>query len=214
MIQSPRTRQVTTSRSPDRPSSGRVSVMTQACLCGFAAIVSILRMVRTDEARGVALASIAALLALGAAVATFRSRRWAAIPLAAALLMELTVLLNVAPPRIVNAIPLLFALGLAVAPGGWNSDRVPVASGQMRSLVAVVSIGLMVPLGVAYLVGPHIFAPYPDIYVSYLLYVVLVTVTMVFARRRSWWIAAMPLVSTGLWLLMVQIGVAYRDWGG
>ena len=84
----------------------------------------------------------------------------------------------------------------------------------MRSLVAAVSIGLMVPLGVAYLVGPNIFAPYPDIYVSYLLYVVLVTVTMVLARRRSWWIAAMPFVSTGLFLLMVQIGVAYRDWGG
>jgi len=206
---------VATSRSPDRPLSERVTLMTKACLCGFAAIVSILRAVRTDEARGVALASIAALLALGAAVATFRSRRWAAIPLAVALLMELTVLLNVvAPPRIVNAIPLLFALGLAIAPAGWDPVRVPLASGQMRSLVAVVSIGLMVPLGVAYLIGPNIFAPYPDIYVSYLLYAVLVTVTMVVARRRSWWIAAMPFVSTGLFLLMVQIGVAYRDWGG
>ena len=190
-------------------------MMTQACLCGFAGIVSILRAVRTDEARGVALASIAALLALGGAVVTFRSRRWAAIPLAVALLMELTVLLwGAAPPRIVNAIPLLFALGLAVAPAGWDPVRAPVASGQMRSLVAVVSVGLMVPLGGVYLVGPHIVAPYPDIYVSYLLYVVLVTVTMVLARRRSWWIAAMPFVSTGLFLLMVQIGVAYRDWGG
>lgn len=215
MIESPPTRRVTTSRSSDRSSWERVTVMTQACLCGFAAIFSILRAVRTDEARGVALASIAALLALGAAAATFRSRRWAAIPLAAALLMELTVLLNVvAPPRVVNAIPLLFALGLAVAPGGWNSDRVPVASAQMRSLVAVVSIALMVPPGLAYLVGPLIFAPYPDIYLFYLLYVVLVTVTMALARRRSWWIAAMPFVSTGLWLLTVQIGVAYRDWGG
>lgn len=218
--------EVATSRSPDRPSSERVTVMTQAGLCGFAAIVSILRAVRTgtlehqgvevpDETRGVALASIAALLALGAAAVTFRSRRWAAIPLAAALLMELTVLLNVvAPPRIVNAIPLLFALGLAIAPAGWDPVRVSVASGQMRSLVAVVSIGLMVPLGLAYLIGPHIIAPYPDIYISYLLYAVLVTVTMVLARRRSWWIAAIPFVSTGLFLLMVQIGVAYRDWGG
>lgn len=206
---------VAVGRSSDRASSERVASVAQACLCGFAATVSILRAVRTDEARGVGLASVAALLALGAAVVTFRSRRWAAIPLAAALLMELTVLLwEAAPPRIVNAIPLLFALGLAVAPAGRNSVRVPLASGRTRSLVAVVSVGLMVPLGVAFLIGPHIIAPYPDIYVSYLLYIVLVTVTMVLARRRSWWIAAVPFVSTGLFVLMVQIGVAYRDWGG
>ena len=39
-------------------------------------------------------------------------------------------------------------------------------------------------------------------------------VAMVLARRRNWWIAAMSIVSTGLFLLTVQIGVANRDWGG
>lgn len=206
---------VTIDRPSDRSSSARVAQLTQASLCGIAAVVSILRAFRTDEAAGMALASIAALLALGAAAVTFRSPRWAAIPLGTALLMELTVLLGqVAPPRIVNAIPLVFALGLAVSPPGSTPARAPQANERLRGLVVVASIGLMVPLGFAFLVAPHIIAPFPDIYVSYLVYAVLVTITVVLARRRTWWIVVMPFVSMGLFVLMVAIGVAYRDWGG
>jgi len=129
--------------------------------------------------------------------------------------MEFTVMTNrVAPPRIVNAIPLLFALGLAVAPSELAPVRTVDNSPRLHRIVTIVSLGLMAPLGVAYLVGANLFAPAPDIYVSYAIYAVLVTGTIALARRRSWWIAAMPFVSIGVFMLMVQAGVHYRDWSG
>lgn len=205
--------EMATSRTSEVSTSERAITMTQAVLCGLAAAISTLRAFRTDEASGVALVSIAALLALGGAVVAFRSRRWAATPVAVALVMEFTVLMDVAaPPRILNAIPLLLAFGLAVVPGRWGQP--PATNGKMRGVVTVVSLGLMVPLGVAFIVGPNLIAPYPDIYLSYLLFAVLVAVTIVFARRQSWWVASMPVASAGVFLLMVQLGGAYRDWGG
>ncbi len=193
----------------------RLVSMAHAGLCGLATAVSLLRAFRTDDASGVVIGLLAASFALLALIVGFRSRRLAVAPLAVALLMEFTVMINrVAPPRIVNAIPLLFALGLAVAPAELVPFGTVGSHSGLHRLVTLVSLGLMVPMGVAYLIFPNLVAPAPDIYVGYVLYAALVASTVTLARRGSWWIAAMPFVSIGLFLLLVQAGVHLRGWSG
>jgi hypothetical protein len=207
--------QATTDRPRDLPSQSRTALTFQVGLCALAAIVTIVRAARTDEPRGVVLASVAAAAALAAAVTSFRHRRWAAVPLLVAIVMEVTVLLgSVAPPRIVNAIPLLFAFGLAVTPTDRARPRNRNEHRSIRGAVSSLSVASMVVLGVAFVIGPNIIAPYPDIFVSYALYAVLVAVTVALARRQSAWIAALPPITLGIFVLMVQIGETFRDWGG
>ncbi len=201
------------------PEASRVSsperhaVLVQASLCGLATAVSIARAVRTGEMGGTTVGLVAAAFALLALGTTLRSRRWAIAPLAAAIVMEFTVMLGaVAPPRIVNAIPLLFALGLAAAPADLTAGRVTGDRPANRRIVTAISVGLMLPVGVAYLVATNLIAPFPDILFSYVLYALLVTATIRLARRRSWWIVAMPFISGGLFLLMVLVGETYRGW--
>jgi hypothetical protein len=206
--------QATTERLGVSPRS-RTARTAQVGLCALAAAVTLVRAARTDETSGVVLASVAATAALAAAITSFRHRHRAAVPLLVAIAMEVTVLLSsVAPPRIVNVIPLLFALGLAVIPTDGARPRSDREHRSIRVVVTGLSVASMTILGVAFVIGPNIIAPYPDIFVSYVLYAALVAVTVALARRQSWWIAAMPPIALGTFLLMVQIGATFRDWGG
>lgn len=198
----------------DEASPRRYAVIAQASLCGLAAAVSFARAARTSETGGTVVALVAASMAVIALGLTLRSARWAIGPLAAAVVMELTVMMGpVAPPRLVNAIPLLFALGFAAAPAELAPVRTTRDWPAFRRVVTGVSFALMVPLGFAYL-SAGLVAPFPDVVVSYVLYMVLVATTIRLARQRSWWVAAMPFVSAGLFFLMIQLGATWRGWSG
>jgi len=181
----------------------------------IAAAVSAVRAVRTDVddgSIGVVLAASASLLAVAGAVTAFRSLRLAAVPLAVALLMELVVLneyVDIAPPRLVNVIPLMFALGLVS--GRSSTERSPTAGSRQRKVATIVALVLMVPIGFAYL-ATGLFAPSPDVYGAYALFAFLLGGAVWLARRRSWWVVAVPLVSVGIWPLMVWAGETYLDW--
>lgn len=197
-----------------------VSVRVTSAVAGFAflaAVVSAVRAVRTGldgGSTGVALAAVASLLALLGAAAAFRSLRLAALVIAVALLLELLILDrygNVAPPRLINAIPLLFALALALVSGLSRTERSAVGGSRLQKIATIVALALMVPIGFTYFVT-GLVAPTPDVYGAYTIFALLLGGAVWLARRRSWWVVAVPIVSAGIWPLMVWAGETYLNW--
>lgn len=167
-----------------------------------------------SHATGVALASLAALLAFAAAALALRSPRAAALPLAGALVLELTVLGNyVAPPRLVTALPLFAAFALAVVPQmpRVQDRREGTAPSPGRTAAAAVALTLMVPVGFMYLTT-GLVAPAPDVFGVYALFAALVVIAVRLARRHSWWVLAVPAASAALWFLVLLAGGELLDW--
>ena len=205
----------------------RLVMPAQSLLALLAAVVSGYRAILSDSPAVITAAFIAALLALVAAAVSTNSQRRAIAPLFAALLLELTILENATPPRLINAIPLLFATALALAfgppqrpvlnPIAPTGPQSPTQRRQpnppAKSIATVVSLVVLAPVGIAYL-AIGLVAPSPDVYVSYLLYDGLITTAVSLAYRRSWWVVAMPPVSVAAFVLMVQAGAAFRGWSG
>lgn len=160
---------------------------------------------------GVVLGLLAVVLSfLGAALVT--RGRAAVPPLALALVLELSVLDRfLAPPRLVTAVPLVFALALALVPARTWPVRDVRSVDKARTAAVVVALLLMVPVGFFYFVT-GLVAPAPDVYAAYALFGILVLATVLLARRRSWWTLAMPPASAGLWFLMLWAGETYLDW--
>lgn len=208
-----------TSRVPGR--SRAPFVRTQAALSVLAAAVFTFRGVRTalgdgmpggePSGAGVVLATMAALLAVGAAALAFRSPRTAAVPLGVLLVAELLLLDRyLAPPRLITAIPLVVGLALALGPwGGRAAERVTVSA--PRRVVAVVSLLMLAPVGFMYLVS-GLVVPGPWLFGMYALLAVLVVVTVQLARRGSFWALAVPPVAAGLWFAILTAGERFLDW--
>lgn len=215
----------TSTSSPAVPVTGRAARLTAAGLSLLAAAAFGVRAVLTaldddlpadsSTGAGVALASLAAALSVGAAGAlAARSLRLAAIPLAAALALELVVLGRyVAPPRLVTAIPLVFALAVCLGwpgrPSGAGRPAAPRSWG--RTAAAGGALALMVPIGFMYLTT-GLVAPAPDVFGVYVLFAVLVVVAVRLARRHSWWVLAVPVASAALWFLVLLAGAQLRGW--
>ncbi len=213
--------------STNATGSRRLGMLAQSVLALLAAVVSGYRAILSDSPAVITAAFVAALLALVAAAVSTKSQRRAIAPLIGALLLELTILGNAAPPRLINAIPLLFATALAyalgppepavlnpMAPTGrqfLTQKRLP--NPPAKSIATLISLVVLGPIGLAYL-AIGLIAPSPDVYVSYLLYAGLITTAVSLAYRRSWWVVAMPPVSVAAFMLMVQAGVALRGWSG
>lgn len=118
---------------------------------------------------------------------------------------------SLAPPRFIAAIPLFFALAMLLVPRGSEASPASSAGLTSRSVATVIALGLMVPIGVAYL-SVGLVAPEPDLFGAYALFAMLLTVTVWMAVRRTWWVVAMPFVSAGLWVLMLWLGERFLDW--
>lgn len=199
-------------------------VLGQAVFSMLAAAILAARAVRTAVGDGLAggdpsvsgtlLAASAALVAVAAAAIAFRSPRAAALPLGLLLVLELVLLDRyVAPPRLVTAIPLVFAIALALVRPGTAVAR-PSTSGTARTgqtIVTVVALLLMVPVGFFYLLT-GLVAPAPDVYGAYALFAGLVGIAVLLARRGSWWVLAVPVASAGLWFAMLWVGQTWLDW--
>ncbi len=169
---------------------------------------------RDPSTTGVSLGIAALVLALGGAAVARRPRLAAAL-LIGALALELTVLgEHLAPPRLVAALPLIGALALALTARG-RSDSSGAAATQAttraRAALTVVAFALMVPIGFFYLTT-GLVAPAPDVFLAYALFAVLVTTAVLLARRRSWWVLAVPPVSAGLWFLLLWVGESLWGW--
>lgn len=192
----------------------------------LAAAVFVVRAVRTGlgdgmpdgdpSAFGAVLAAATALVVLAAAAMAYRAPRWAAGPLSVALVLEILVLDRyVAPPRLLVALPLLLALALpfgTVAPGGRAQRQAgPPPGSRGRTVLAVAAVLLQLPVGFLYLMS-GLVVPAPELFGVYALYAVLLWLTVVLARRRSWWSAAVPPASVGLWYAVLLLGEALLGW--
>lgn len=213
---------MTTSTSTGPSRSG--AVLGHLGIVGFALLAGTIfgvRVIRTGTgvavpdgsaaSTGVLLGLLAVLLSfLGAALVT--RGRAAVPPLVLALVLELSVLDRfLSPPRLVTAIPLVFALALALVPARTSPGRDAQSLDRARTAAVVVAMLLMIPVGFFYLVT-GLVAPAPDVFGAYALFGVLVLATAVLARRRTWWTLAMPPASAGLWFLMLWAGETYLDW--
>jgi len=74
-----------------------------------------------------------------------------------------------------------------------------------------VALLLMLPVGFQYLVS-GLVVPAPDLYGMYALFALLLAGTAILARRRSWWVLAVPPLAAGLWFLLISIGGQYFGW--
>jgi len=161
----------------------------------------------------------AAGLAVAAAVLLLAgNRRPAAAALTTTLVMELLVLGAIAsPPRLVTALPLGLALALFLAsrPGravaGGGTVTAPATGSSRRTAAAVVSLLLMLPVGFLYLMS-GLVVPVPDLFGMYALFAALFAGAALLARRRSWWVLAVPPLSAGLWFLLITIGGRFWGW--
>lgn len=199
----------------------------QAGLSLLAATVFAVRAVRTgvgdglpvgqSALTGVMLAGSATVLSLVAAALAMRSTRLAAIPLALVLPLEILLLdAYVAPPRLITAIPLVGALAIAATPASLPASMPDAGAGgtsRARRVLTVVSFVLLAPIGLMYFTT-GLVAPFPDVFLAYALYAALVTAAVFLARRRSWWVLAVPPVAAGLWFLMLWLGETLRGWSG
>lgn len=205
------------------PATGRIPfIAAQGTLSLAAAAIFLFRAVRTASGdglppdhhatAGLLLAAAAVLLSVGAAALALRSARLAAVPLAAVLSLELVLLGDyVAPPRLLAAVPLIGALALAIVP---RSRALPSASStpaRTRQVLTAVALVLMAPIGFFYLTT-GLVAPAPDVFGAYALFGLLVAVAVHLARRRSWWVLAVPPASAGLWFLMLWLGESLLGW--
>ena len=173
----------------------------------------------TSHVQGALVVGSAAGLAVAAAVLLLTGeRRPAATALAVTLLMELLVLDAIAsPPRLVTALPVGLALALflasrperAVEPGG--TATLSATGSSRRTAAAVVSLLLMLPVGFLYLMS-GLVVPAPDLFGMVGLFATLLAGSALLARRRSWWVLAVPPISAGLWFLLITIGGQFWGW--
>lgn len=102
----------------------------------------------------------------------------------------------------------------APPPGVQTRDVTPIAtSSTTRNVLTVVALGLMVPVGFAYL-ATGLVASGADLLGAYAVFAVLFAATVWLAIRRSWWVVAMPFASAGAFVLMLWFGGQFLDWSG
>lgn len=206
-----------------KPATGRTPFLAvQAALSLAAAALFTVRAVRTASGdglppdhpatAGVLLAATAVLLSVAAAALALRSTRLAALPLATVLSLELVVLGDyVAPPRLLAALPLIGALALALVPRAPARPPHSSPPDRTRQVLTAVALVLMAPIGFFYLTT-GLVAPAPDVFGAYAVFALLVAVAVHLARRRSWWVLAVPPVSAALWFLVLWVGESALGW--
>jgi hypothetical protein len=81
------------------------------------------------------------------------------------------------------------------------------------TVAAVVALLAMVPVGFFY-AASGLLVPGPWLFLLWVLFVVLVVVAVLLARRRSYWVLAVPVLGGGFWWGFVSAGEAWLGWTG
>lgn len=89
----------------------------------------------------------------------------------------------------------------------------PAQSTTVKNVLTVVALALMVPVGFAFF-ATGLVASGPELIGAYALFAGLLTGAAWLAVRRSWWVVAMPILSAGVFFLMLWIGERFLDWAG
>ncbi len=156
-------------------------------------------------------AVLACVLSLGAFLTAARSPRWTAWFLGAALLLELVLGLMGARIPLAVAPVLLCALVLVLGPILRRESEPGVDYTRARTVVAVVSVVLMAPIGLFY-AGTGLLVPEYIVPVAVLIYLLLLAGTVWLAVRRHWWAAAGPVLAVIIWFGGLWAGEVYFGW--
>lgn len=81
-------------------------------------------------------------------------------------------------------------------------------------VVAILAVVLHVAVGATFYAASGLLAPLYGIVVLWLLWLVLLGVLIVLARRRSWWTLAVPPGAFAVWYAALSLGEAVLDWRG
>lgn len=80
-----------------------------------------------------------------------------------------------------------------------------------RTVVAVVGLLLMLPVGFFYLTS-GLVVPGPWLLVLWALLLALLLAAAHLARRRSWWVPAVPAAAFALWVVVLSLGEQLLGW--
>jgi hypothetical protein len=80
-------------------------------------------------------------------------------------------------------------------------------------VAAAVALVAMVPVGVFY-AASGLLVPGPWVYLLWLLYVVLLALSLLLARRRSYLVLAVPVAGAATWFAILQAGETWWGWTG
>ena len=104
----------------------------------------------------------------------------------------------------------MFALAVALVSGRPGPEQSPAQRSPQPRVATAAALALMVPSGFAYL-STGLVAPSPYVFGAYA-FGLLLGGAVWLAHRRSWLIVAVPIVSAGIWPLMVLAGETYLNW--
>ena len=82
-----------------------------------------------------------------------------------------------------------------------------------RIIAAIVAGLLMLPAGYLYLVS-GLVVPEGYLLGLWVLFLGLLTVLVVLARRRSYWVLAIPVLAGVLWFVLLTLGERLLGWTG
>lgn len=79
------------------------------------------------------------------------------------------------------------------------------------AVVAAVALVLMLPIGFFYLTS-GLVVPGPWLFVLWAAFLALTLLAVRLVRRRSWWVAAVPVGAAVLWIAFLTIGERTLGW--
>jgi hypothetical protein len=91
-----------------------------------------------------------------------------------------------------------------------EADR---ARGPWPTAAAVLAFLALAPVGFFY-AASGLLVPGPWLFLMWLLFLVLVVLAVWLARRRSYWVLAVPVVGGAAWWGIVSAGERWLDWTG
>lgn len=156
-------------------------------------------------------AVMACVLSFGAVLTATRSPRWTAWFLGGALLLELV--LGGMGARIPFAVApvLICALVLVLGPILRRESEPDVDYTRARTVVAVVSVALMAPIGLFY-VGIGALVPAYVVPFAMLIYLLLLAGTIRLAAQRRWWAAVGPVAAVIIWSVGLWASEVFLGW--
>jgi hypothetical protein len=94
-----------------------------------------------------------------------------------------------------------------------GSPQPDSAHGPWPTVAAVVAFLLLAPVGFFY-AASGLLMPGPWLFLLWVLFVVLVVLAVLLARRRSYWVLAVPVLGGAFWWGFVSAGEAWLGWTG
>jgi hypothetical protein len=92
-------------------------------------------------------------------------------------------------------------------------DRAPAPRSPWPTVAAVVAFLALAPVGLFY-AASGLLVPGPWLFLMWLLFLALVVVAVLLARRRSYWVLAVPVAGGTAWWGIVSAGERWLDWTG